>query len=52
MPENGCPAAWLLPLLTGKRPTKRAMEWIRFYRLGLAELKEVLALLGLEKPAM
>ena len=42
-------AALMLQLLTGKRPTKRAMELIRFYMMGQAELEEVVALLGLEK---
>lgn len=42
-------AALMLQLLTGKRPTKRAMELIRFYMMGHAELEEVVALLGLEK---
>ena len=44
-------AALMLQLLTGKRPGKRAMELIRLYLMGYAELEEVLALLGLEKPA-
>ena len=44
-------AALMLQLLTGKRPTKRAMELIRFYLMGHAELEEVITLLGLEKPA-
>jgi Transposase DDE domain len=44
-------AALMLQLLTGKRPTKRAMELIRFYLMGHAELEEVMALLGLEKSA-
>jgi hypothetical protein len=42
-------AALMLQLLTGKRPGKRAMELIRFYLMGEAELEEVAALLGLEK---
>ena len=42
-------AALMLQLLTGKRPTKRAMELIRFYLMGHAELDEVIALLSLEK---
>ena len=42
-------AALMLQLLTGKRPTKRAMELIRFYLMGHAELEEVIGLLGLEK---
>jgi len=42
-------AALMLQLLTGKRPGKRAMELIRFYLMGHAELEEILALLGLEK---
>lgn len=44
-------AALMLQLLTGKRPGKRAMELIRFYLMGHAELEEVVALLGLEKSA-
>ena len=44
-------AALMLQLLTGRRPTKRAMELIRFYLMGHAELEEVITLLGLEKPA-
>jgi len=44
-------AALMLQLLTGKRPTKRAMELIRFYLMGYAELEEVVSLLGLEKTA-
>jgi hypothetical protein len=43
--------ALMLQLLTGKRPTKRAMELIRFYLMGHAELEEVITLLGLEKSA-
>jgi hypothetical protein len=42
-------AALMLQLLTGKRPGKRAMELIRMYLMGYAELEEVVALLGLEK---
>jgi hypothetical protein len=42
-------AALMLQLLTGKRPGKRAMELIRMYLMGYAELDEVIALLGLEK---
>ena len=41
---------WMKSIL-GKRPTKRAMELIRFYLMGYAELEEVMTLLGLEKPA-
>ena len=44
-------AALMLQLFTGKRPTKRAMEMIRFYMMGQAELEEIVTLLGLEKPA-
>jgi hypothetical protein len=44
-------AALMLQLLTGKRPTKRAMELIRFYLMGHAELDEVMDLLGLKKSA-
>ena len=42
-------AALMLQLLTGKRPTKRAMELIRFYMMGQADLEEVITLLGLKK---
>lgn len=42
-------AALMLQLLTGKRPSKRAMELLRFYMMGYAKLEEVMALLGLEK---
>jgi Transposase DDE domain len=42
-------AALMLQLLTGKRPTKRAMELIRFYMMGYATLEEVTGLLGIEK---
>ena len=42
-------AALMLQLLTGKRPTKRAMELIRFYMMGYATLEEMIALLGIEK---
>lgn len=42
-------AALMLQLLTGKRPTKRAMELIRFYMMGYATLEEVMSLLGIEK---
>ena len=41
----------MLQLLTGKRPGKRAMELIRMYLMGYAELDEVIALLGLKKSA-
>ena len=44
-------AALMLQWLTGKCPTKRAMELIRFYLMGHAELEEVITLLGLENPA-
>lgn len=44
-------AALMLQLLTGKRPGKRAMELLRMYMMGYAELEEVVALLGLEKTA-
>ncbi len=44
-------AALMLQLLTGKRPTKRAMELIRFYLMGYAELEEIMTLLGLGKIA-
>lgn len=44
-------AALMLQVFTGKRPSKRAMEMIRFYMTGQADLEEIVALLGLEKPA-
>ena len=44
-------AALMLQLLTGKRPGKRAMELIRFYLMGYAELEEIVTLLSLEKSA-
>ena len=44
-------AALMLQLLTGKRPGKRAMELIRLYLMGYADLDEVIALLGVEKNA-
>ena len=43
-------AALMLQLLTGKRPGKRAMELIRFYLLGYADLEEVIALLAPKIP--
>lgn len=44
-------AALMLQLLTGKRPGKRAMEFIQMYLMGYAELEELVLLLGLEKSA-
>ncbi len=44
-------AALMLQMFTGKRPTKRAMELIRFYLMGHAPLEELVPLLGLEKTA-
>jgi hypothetical protein len=45
-------AALMLQAFTGKRPNKRAMELIRMYQMGFADLEEVIALLGIEtKPA-
>jgi hypothetical protein len=44
-------AGRMLQLLTGKRPGKRAMELIRFYLMGYAELDEIMALPGVEKAA-
>jgi len=41
--------ALLLQAFTGKCPGKRAMELIRMYLMGYAELDEVIALLGVEK---
>lgn len=42
-------AALMLQVFTGKRPGKRAMELIRMYMMGYVELKELIALLGVEK---
>lgn len=42
-------AALMLQAFTGKRPGKRAMELIRMYLMGYADLNEVIALLGVEK---
>ena len=42
-------AALMLQLFIGKRPSKRAMELIRFYMMGQADLEEIVKLLGLEK---
>jgi Transposase DDE domain len=42
-------AALMLQLFTGKRPTKWAMELIRFYMMGYATLEEVTGLLSIEK---
>ncbi len=42
-------AALMLQLLTGKRPGKRAMELLRFYMLGYAQLDEISDVLGLPK---
>lgn len=44
-------AALMLQALTGKRPGKRAMELIRMYLMGYADLEDVIALLGVEKTA-
>ncbi|MEY4569652.1 MAG: hypothetical protein RLZZ398_1091 [Verrucomicrobiota bacterium] len=44
-------AALMLQALTGKRPGKRAMELIRMYVMGYADLEEVIALLEVEKTA-
>jgi hypothetical protein len=41
-------AALMLQLLTGKRPGKRAMELLRFYMMGYAELDERLARMDAE----
>lgn len=45
-------AALMLQLFTGKRPSKRAMELIRFYMMGQADLEEIVTLLGLKKFGM
>ena len=42
-------AALMLQLFIGKRPSKRAMELIRFYMMGQADLEEIVTLLGLKK---
>jgi hypothetical protein len=42
-------AALMLQAFTGKRPGKRAMELIRMYLMGYADLNELIALLGVEK---
>ena len=42
-------AALMLQLFTGKRPSKRAMELIRFYMMGQMDLEELVKLLGLKK---
>lgn len=42
-------AALMLQLLTGKRPSKRTMELLRFYLMGMMELEELMGLLGLAK---
>ena len=44
-------AALMLQAFTGKRPGKRAMELIRMYLMGYANLNEMIALLGVEKTA-
>lgn len=44
-------AALMLQAFTGKRPGKRAMELIRMYLMGYADLEEVIALLKVEKTA-
>jgi hypothetical protein len=44
-------AALMLQLLIGKRPGKRAMELLRFYMMGYADLEEIMALLAPKKPA-
>jgi hypothetical protein len=43
-------AALMLQLFTGKRPSKRAMELIRFYMMGQADLEEIVVLLGIKNP--
>ena len=45
-------AALLLLRHGGSRPGKRAMEMIRFYLLGYADLDELSAALGLEKKSV
>lgn len=41
-------AALMLQALTGKRPGRRAMEMIRFYQMGYADLEEVIVQLGVD----
>ena len=41
-------AALLLQLYTGRRPSKRLMELIQFYLLGVASLQELTAALECE----
>jgi hypothetical protein len=42
-------ASLMLQLFTGKRPNKRAMEVIQFYMMGMVDLEELIAILGIEK---
>jgi IS4 transposase len=44
-------AALLLLRYSGRRPSKRAMEMIRFYLLGYATLEELSATIAVEKKA-
>lgn len=39
----------MLQMLTGRRPSKREMELIQFYMVGMMEADELLALLALER---
>ena len=42
-------AALMLQLLTGKRPSKRTMELLRFYLMGMVELDELMDMLAIAK---
>ena len=39
----------MLQMLTGIRPSKREMELIQFYMIGIMEADELMALLALER---
>ena len=39
----------MLQMLTGRRPSKREMELIRFYMVGMMGPDELMALLALER---
>ena len=41
--------ALMLQMLTGRRPSKREMELIQFYMVGMMESDELMALLALER---
>lgn len=44
-------ASLLLQIFTGKRPSKRALELLRFHQMGYVEMDELSELLGIEKQA-